>query len=157
VADPRYDDRSIADEDRLLRFYAHERYRPLIAPDETAAGLGPAALTERLSTFGFQAIRDSRSGLFGMSMYVERLLPAQEGPDGLLQWWIDKTGFPHSLVMILAASLRAGDVGLGLRMDVVDEPFGEAHVNVALPVEGGDKFSKPLRRRIVAAAQVVLP
>lgn len=152
--DPRYDDMSISNADRLFRFYAHEWYH--LGEGETAEELGINALTERLSKFGFQAIRDSYSGVLGMSMYVERLLP-DAGPAALLEWWIQKTGSPHSLVAIQAGSLRADELGLGLLMDVVDEPFGEAHANVAIPVDGGQKFSKPLSRRIKDAAAVVLP
>lgn len=155
--DPRYDDASIADEDRLFRFYAHERYSPQLTEDETAEGLGAAVLKERLSKFGFQAIPDKTSGLLGMSVYVERLLPPEEGPEGLRGWWAETTGSPQSLVMIRAGDLRADEIGLGLRMDPVDEPFGDAHANAALPVDGGAKFTKSLRGRIVAAAEVVLP
>lgn len=155
--DQRYDDTSIANDDRLLRFYDHERYSPSLVEHETVEGLGAAALTGRLSKFGFQAIPDRHSGKLGMSVYVERLLPPEEGPAGLLRWWIEKTGSPHSLAMILAGSLRADEVGLGLMIDVVDEPFGEAHANAALPVDGGAKFPKSLTKKIVAAAQVVLP
>lgn len=153
--DPRYDDESISDEDLLLRFYAHEWYVSQVGEGEPPEALGAEALTARLSGFGFQSIRDARSGLWGMSVYVERLLPTNEGRDGLLRWWIETTGTPHSLTAVQAGSLR--ELGLGVCLDVVEEPFGEAHANVAVPTEDGERFTKSLRRRIKDCAEVVLP
>lgn len=153
--DPRYDDEAISDEDRLFRFYPHEQYG--FAEGESAERLGAEELTRRLSTFGFQAIADARSGLLGMSVYVARLLPEPGGPESLLRWWIEKTGSLHSLAVIQAGALRRPGLGLGIRLDPVPEPFGDAHANVALPVEGGEKFKKSLRRRVRDAARVVLP
>jgi hypothetical protein len=156
--DPRYDDASIADDDRLLRTFSHQWYKPTLEPGESPAAIGRAGCRERMSSMGFQAMADKRSGVLGMSVYVERLLDPLDGPARLRAWREEVSGYPQSLVVIVAGSLRADSIGLGVMMDVVEgETFGEAHANVLYPQEGGKTFGSSLKGRLVKVADVLLP
>ncbi|HJP66286.1 MAG TPA: hypothetical protein VKA30_08290 [Actinomycetota bacterium] len=154
------DDGSVAGPDRLIRLFAHESYSPKLEPDEKPEDVDVADLTGRLSSFGFQAIPDSRSGILGMSVYLERLLP----PDGVAQlrdWWdAERAATPHSAVVLTAEDVRraAPEEGVVIAMDVLDdEPFGNAHANIMIPVPGGKRFGGGFRRRLRDSAAVLVP
>jgi len=166
--DPRYNDSSIRDDDRLPRAFPHGMYsHPPLAADERVSQIGTGALSDRLSSQGFQAISDKHSGMLGMSVYLERLLQDEEDPIDLLRYLsIDAKG-PLSLIVIPAGDVRRAPPDfrkeppkgppLGIVMDEVDEPFGRAHANVIYPQEGGRQFSDGTKNWMVRAAQVLIP
>ena len=111
---------------------------------------------------GFQAIHgfhDMVNRLLpvrAMSAYLEHLLPQGDGPERLRKQREEDSRKPQSLVAFTAGAMR--ELGLGIVMVFAPEdPFGEAHVHVMRKQEGGGKLSKPLRQRIAATAEVLLP
>lgn len=165
--EPRYNNDSIDDDDRLLRAFPHYMYSPPLAEGDQASTLGTAVLTERLSTQGFQTIPDKHTQVLGMSVYLERLLAGDGNPEDLLRFLSEKAKGPLSLVVLLAGKVRMAPPEfrmdppegppLGIKMDPVSEPFGNAHANVLYPEEGGRKFSGSMRNWMRQNAQVLIP
>jgi hypothetical protein len=165
--EPRYNDDSIDDDDRLLRAFPHNMYSPPLAEGEQASTLGSAVLTDRLSSQGFQTIPDKNTQVLGMSVYLERLLADDGSPEDLLRFLSGAAKGPLSLMVMLAGKVRMAPPEfrrdppegppLGIMMDPVNEPFGDAHANVIYPEDGGRKFSSSMKNWMRQNAQVLIP